>query len=71
MYIAGEFENTPSWVADWPHCCDFLGDTCDDLRWCAMLLEPQNYRKTAHFIAKGFHPSKREGGGGAKRFTLS
>ena len=27
----------------------FLGDTCDDLRRSAMLLEPQNRRKTAHF----------------------
>ena len=23
MHIAGENENVPSWVADWPHCCDF------------------------------------------------
>ena len=38
-------------VVDWPHCCDFLGDTCDDLRWSAMLLLPQNRRKTAYFIA--------------------
>ena len=44
MEIAGENGNLPSCVADWPHCCDFLG-------WSAMLLEPQNRRKTAHFIA--------------------
>ena len=30
MSIAGEHANFPSWVADWPHCCDFEGDTCDD-----------------------------------------
>ena len=24
---------------------------CDGVRWCAMLLEPQNRRKTAHFFA--------------------
>ena len=29
----------------------FLGDTCNDLRWSAMLLLPQNRRKTAYFIA--------------------
>ena len=39
MKIAGEEENIPSWVADWPHCCDFRGDTGNDLRWSAMLLE--------------------------------
>ena len=42
MEIAGEIGNLPSKVADWPHCCDFRGDTCDDLRWFAMLLEAQN-----------------------------
>ena len=50
MTIAGDNENIPSWVAHWPHCCDFRGDTCDDLRWSAMLLEAQNRRKMAHFI---------------------
>ena len=52
MKIAGDNGNLPSWVADWPHCCDFLGDRCDDLRWSAMPLEPKNRRKTAHFIAR-------------------
>ena len=27
------------------------GDTCDGLQWFAMLLEAQNHRKMAHFIA--------------------
>ena len=27
MSIAGEYENIPSWGADWPHCCDFGADT--------------------------------------------
>ena len=31
MNIAGEYENIPSQVADWPHCCDVRGDTCDGL----------------------------------------
>ena len=29
----------------------FEGDTCDVLQWSAMLLETQNRKKTAHFIA--------------------
>ena len=33
MNIAGEYENIPSWVADWPHCYDFGGDICNDLRF--------------------------------------
>ena len=24
MNIAGENRNLPSWLASWPHCCDFL-----------------------------------------------
>ena len=51
MEIAGEYRNIPLWVADWPHCCDFKEDTCDDLRWSAMLLEAQNRREMAQFIA--------------------
>ena len=51
MNIAGEYENIASYVADWPHCCDFRGDTCDDLRWSAMLLKAKNRRKMSHFIA--------------------
>ena len=27
------------------------GNTCDDVRWCVMLLEAQNSRKMAHFSA--------------------
>ena len=37
--IAGEYGNMLSQVADWPHIVLFYGDTCDDLRWSAMLLE--------------------------------
>ena len=51
MEITGEYGNIPSWVADWPHDCDFEGDTCDDLRWPGMFLEAKNRRKMAHFIA--------------------
>ena len=51
MAIAGEYGNIPSWITDWTHCCDFEGDTCDDLRWSSVLLETQNRRKMAHFIA--------------------
>ena len=51
MNIAGEQENIPSWVADWPHCCHFERDTCDGLRQSAMLLEAQNRKKMTHFIA--------------------
>ena len=36
MDIAGEYENIASYGAEWPHCCDFTGDTYDDLRWYAM-----------------------------------
>ena len=39
MDIAREYRNDPSWEAAWPHCCDCLGDTCDGLRWSAMLLK--------------------------------
>ena len=28
------------------YCCDFSGETCDDLRWSAMILEAQNRRKS-------------------------
>ena len=51
MTIARDKENILSSVADWPHCCDFRGDICDDVRWSAMLLKAQNRSKTAHFIA--------------------
>ena len=39
MKITREDRNSLSWVADWPHCCDIGGDTCDGLRWLAMLPE--------------------------------
>ena len=39
MSIAGESENIPPWVANWPHCCNFGGDTCNGLRYSAMVLE--------------------------------
>ena len=51
MESAGEYGNIPSWVADGPHCCDFEGDTCDDLRWSVMLLDAQNRSEMAYFIA--------------------
>ena len=47
MNITGERENIPSWVADWPHCCDFEGDTCDGLR---CFQNPQNRSKMVFFI---------------------
>ena len=34
-FIAGEYGNIPSWVAGWPHCCDFWGVTFDGLQWSA------------------------------------
>ena len=51
MEIAAEYGYIPPLVADWPHCCDFEGDTCDDLRWSVMPLKAQNRREMAHFIA--------------------
>ena len=47
MGIPGESENIPSWVADWPHCCAFGGDTCDGLRWSAMVLEASKSQQNA------------------------
>ena len=49
MSIAGEYENIPSWVADWPHCCVFGADTCDGLRWCAMVLKALKSQQNAPF----------------------
>ena len=49
MSIAGESENIPSWVADWPHCCDFVGDTCDGLRGDAMVLDASKSQQNAPF----------------------
>ena len=48
IIIAGEQENIPSWMADWPHCCDFERDTCDGLR---CFQNPQNRSKMIYFIA--------------------
>ena len=48
--IAGDNENIPLWVADWPHWCDFRGDTCGDLWWSAMLLEAKDCSKLSYFI---------------------
>ena len=49
MSIAGEYENIPSWVADWPHCCDFGADTCDRLRWSAMVLKALKSQQNVPF----------------------
>ena len=49
MSIAGEYENIPSWVAYWPHCCVFGTDTCDRLRWSAMVLKALKSQQTAPF----------------------
>ena len=49
MSIEGESENIPSWVANWPHCCDFGGDTCDGLRYAAMVLEASRSQQNAPF----------------------
>ena len=51
MTIAGENGNLPSGLASWPHCCVFLGDTCDGLRWSAMFLKALNRKKITLFIA--------------------
>ena len=49
MSIAGESENIPSWVADWPHCCNFGGDTCDGLQGDAMDLDASKLQQNAPF----------------------
>ena len=49
MSIAGESEKIPSWVADWPHCCDFGGDTCDGLRGDAMVVDASKSQQNAPF----------------------
>ena len=49
MRIAGENENIPSWVENWPHCCDFGGETCDGLRWAAMVLDASKSQQNAPF----------------------
>ena len=49
MSIAGESENIPSWVANWPHCCDFGGDTCDGLRGAPMVLDASKSQQNAPF----------------------
>ena len=49
MRIAGEYENIPSWVADWPHCYDFEADTCDRLRWSAMVPKALKSQQNASF----------------------
>ena len=49
MRIAGENEKIPSWEDNWPHCCDFGGDTCDGLRWAAMVLDASKSQQNAPF----------------------
>ena len=49
MEIVGEYENLPSWVADWPHCCNFRGDSWGDLRWSAMVLKASKLQQIALF----------------------
>ena len=49
MSIAGEYENISSWVADWPHCCDFGADNCDGLQWSAMVLKALESQQNAPF----------------------
>ena len=49
MNITGESENIPSWLADWPHCCNFQGGTCDGLRWPAMLLKASESQQNGTF----------------------
>ena len=49
MSIAGEYETFPSWVAGWPHCCDFGADTCDMLRWSAMVRKALKSQQNAPF----------------------
>ena len=41
--------NVQSWVADWPHCCDFGGYTCDVLQWATMVLNASKLQKNTHF----------------------
>ena len=53
MNIAGDYENTPLWVADWPHCCDFKGGSCDGLRCAAMPLDPSKSQQNALITACG------------------
>ena len=47
MHIAGENGNVPSWVADWPHYCEFIGHSCDGLRCAAILLEPSKSQENS------------------------
>ena len=49
MKIAGGNTNSLSHLADWPHCCDFGGDTCDGLRWSAMVLEATKSQENTPF----------------------
>ena len=49
MHIAGENGNVPSCVADWPHCCEFIGHSCDGLRCTAVLLEPSKSQENSPF----------------------
>ena len=49
MHIAGENENVPSWVAHWPHWCDFGRYSCDVLRWAAMVLNASKSQENTHF----------------------
>ena len=51
MGIAGEYRNIPLWVADWPHCCDFEGDTCDGLRCFWKLKNARKRPISLHHVA--------------------
>ena len=49
MKIAGGNKNSLSQLADWPHCCYIKGETCDGLRWAAMLLESSKSQQNGLF----------------------
>ena len=49
MHIVGENGNAPLWVADWPHCCECIGHSCDGLRYAVMLLEPSISQENSPF----------------------
>ena len=46
----GLMQRRSVWLGlNWPHCCDFGGDTCDGLRWSAMVLEASKPQQNAPF----------------------
>ena len=66
MKIAGGNTNSLSQLDDWPYCCDFGGDTCDGLRWSAMVLEATKPQENAPFhriVWPGLITCKTGGGG--------